>query len=442
MSRINRKRGDSDTTPATEQEHGTQYTPAVQNVIKLTLAFTKAVGNDQKDKAENLVVSPYNAMGAISMAAMGADGKTRDELAQTLFGVKGKDLDVAAKDYATLDSEILAANKGSVELSTANGIWVNSKQVELKPEFAKDMKAEFKAEISAEPFSKATVDKINKWASDNTKGLIPNVLDKLGPDDVAILASALYFKGEWTHKFDKKLTDDKTYTQDGGAVSKTPTMHQDFGRRDDFSIVQGKDFDAIALNYGEKDVQNGKRPTMRIVLVRPHDDSVSARDWLASQSNGKVPEWLDQAAFRTATGSAELPRLDIKQKFDLIPAMKSLGVNLAFTGAADFSRMIKKDGRQINIGKISHDTVFKTDEEGSEAAAVTVVGMKRTSAMPMPVPHLDVKFDRSFAFALQDVKSGAVLFVGAVNKPNDDMKPEQKNVQKAAAKPKAPKAKR
>ncbi len=92
----------------------------------------------------------------------------------------------------------------------------------------------------------------------------------------------------------------------------------------------------------------------------------------------------------------------------------------------------------MQIGKISHDTVFKTDEEGSEAAAVTVVGMKRSAAiMPPPLPHLDIKLDRSLVFALQDVKTGAVIFIGAVNKPNDDMKPEA-----AAKKPKAPARKR
>ncbi|MEZ0261200.1 MAG: serpin family protein [Alphaproteobacteria bacterium] len=420
-----------------ETEHGAHLSPEVKNTIRLTLAFTKAVGADQKDKADNLVVSPYNALAALSMVAKGANGKTRDEMAEVLFGVKGKDLDASAKSYVDLNEQVLAANKGSVELTTANGIWVNKKEITLDATFAKDMKGEFKAEISEENFGKPTVDKINKWAGDNTKGLINEVLKELKPDDLAVLASALYFKGQWTHKFDKKLTEDKGYTQDGGAVSKTATMHQDFGRQQDFRIVQGKDFDAVALNYGEKDPKNGKNPTMRIVLVRPKDNSVSARDWLAAQSTGKVPAWLDAYAYQNATGSVELPRLDIKQTFDLIPAMQDMGMKQAFTDAADFSKMVTKDSGKLKIGKISHDTVFKTDEEGSEAAAVTVVGMRRSASIPQPIPHLDVKFDRSFAFALQDIETGAVLFMGAINKPNDAMKPEA-----AAKKPKAATRKR
>lgn len=412
---------------AAAPEHGTQFTPEVKNVIKLTLAFTKAVGKNQQDKSDNLVVSPYNALAALSMVTKGADGVTREELAKALFGVKGKDLDKAADDYAALNNEVLAANKGQVELTTANGVWTNRDFMTLKPAFADDLKKTFGAEISAEDFAdKATVSRINKWASDNTKGLIPSVLTELKKDDAAILASALYFKGQWTHKFDKKLTEEKPFALDGNKISNTPTMHQDFGRRDNFTFNRGDDYEAVALTYGEKNAKDGKQPTMRIILVRPTDDKVSARDWLASQSNGAVPEWLDPYAFRNAEGSVELPRLDIKQNFDLIPAMKDMGVKEAFNEqGADFSKMAEKIGKELYIGKISHDTVFKTDEEGSEAAAVTVVGMVRATSIQMPPPRIDLKLDRSFGFALQDIKTGAVLFVGAVNKPNNDLKPAQ-----------------
>jgi serpin B len=418
-----------------DQEFGQQFTPEVKNVIKLTLAFTKAVGKNQQDKSDNIVISPYNALAALSMVTKGADGKTREELAQALFGVKGKDLDKAADAYAALNNDVLAANKGQVELTTANGVWTNRDFMTLKPAFADDLKKTFGAQISAEDFSdKATVAKINKWASDNTKGLIPSVLDKLEKDDAAILASALYFKGQWTQKFDKKLTEDKPFAQDGKKINTTPTMHQDFGRRDNFTFNRGDDYEAVALTYGEKDAKAGKQPTMRIILVRPTDDKVSARDWLASQANGKVPEWLDPYAFRNAEGSVELPRLDIKQKFDLIPAMKDMGVNDAFNEkGANFGKMAEKIGKELYIGKISHDTVFKTDEQGSEAAAVTVVGMVRATSIQMPPPHIDLKLDRSFAFALQDIKTGAVLFVGAVNKPNNDLKPA-KNTPKTGRK--------
>ncbi|HYD18307.1 MAG TPA: serpin family protein [Patescibacteria group bacterium] len=417
-----------------EYEHGRQFKPEVKNVIKLTLAFTKAVGNNQDEKSDNLVVSPYNAMAALSMVAKGADGLTRDEMAKTLFGVASADLEKAANDYVALNADVLAANKDQVTLTTANGVWTNQERLKLDPAYADDLKKTHSAEISAEDFGdKKTVAKINQWASDNTNGLIPEVLTELKKDDAAVLASALYFKGDWTHKFDKKLTEDKNFTADDAAVNATPTMKQRFREEGQVTHLQGADFEAVALTYGSDDWQNGKQPSMRVVLIRPSDDNVSARDWLAAQADGKVPQWLDPYAFNDAVGTVELPRLDIKQKFDLIPALKELGIKDAFNEqTADFGKMTQSG--DLYIGKVQHDTVFKTNEEGSEAAAVTTVGMVFATSVRMPPPQIDVKFDRSFAFALQDVKTGAVIFVGAVNKPNDDMKPAVK-----AAKAKGPK---
>jgi serpin B len=423
-----------------QQEPGEHFAPEVKNVIKLTLAFAKAVGANQQDKADNLVVSPYNAVAALAMAAKGTKGKTRDELAQTLFGTNGAGLDAGAAAYAALNDKMLKANQGQVELTTANGIWTNQERVTLRPDFAKDVKKTFDAEISAEDFaSPATAKKINTWASDHTKGLIKEVLDKTTRDDAAILASALYFKGKWTSPFDKEDTQDKNFTQDDAAVSKTPMMQQYFRERKGLSHLKGGDFEAVALTYGAEDRKEGKHPTMRIVLVRPNDASVAARDWLAGQDKGAVPAWLDPRSFESGVpGVVEMPRLDIKQKFDLIPSLKDLGVETVFRPTqpghpgADFSRMVEKGGKELYVSKVSHDTVFKTDEEGSEAAAVTVVGISfATAVMPTRQP-IQFKLDRSFAFALQDIETGAVLFVGAVNKPNDEMKPA------ANTKPSAP----
>lgn len=418
-----------------EQAHGQQYQPAVQKNIKLTIAFAKAVAKNQDDKTDNLVVSPHNAAAALSMVAKGAAGETRDEISTALFG--DKNLDANAKDYAKLDADILKNNKGQVDVTTANGVWANKNLVQLRDSFVKDVEKTFGAEVSAEDYGNpATVDKINQWAAKNTNNLITKVLEGLNPDDAVVLASALHFKGEWTHKFDKKLTEDKTFTQDGKVGAVTPTMHQDYEEDAGLSYQKGKDFEAISLTYG-KEVHSDKdwtNPTMRIVLVRPTDDNVSARDFLAAQDSAKIPAWLDNYEFREAVGSVELPRLDIKQKHDIIPALKDMGINKAF-GGGSFENMVEKDGKKLFVSKVSHDTVFKTDEEGSEGAAVTTAVVTLESVR-MPPQQIDLKLDRSFIFAVQDIKSGAVLFLGAVNKPNEDTKPAKQMTKKT----KAPKA--
>ena len=229
-----------------ETEHGSQFKPAVKNIIKLTLAFAEAVGKNQADKSENLIVSPYNAVACLGMVAKGADHDTRKEMAQTLFGTDGAGLDAAASAYNALNAEILKANKGQVEITTANSVWTNKDIITLRQSFADDLKATFGAEISGEDFSAAdTVTKLNNWADINTHGLIKEIIKQLNPDDAMVLASSLYIKAPWTHKFDKALTEDKGFIADGAGASFTPTMHQDF--KEGLSYLKGKDFEAVSL---------------------------------------------------------------------------------------------------------------------------------------------------------------------------------------------------
>ena len=189
--------------------------PEVQNILKLTLKFTNAVGARQDDKNENLVVSPYNALMCLAMVAKGTAGNTREEMAQTLFGVSAAELDKAAADLITLNQNILDRSNDSVTLKTANGIWVNSDAGKLEGQFADDMEQNFSAAIKEDSFANpAVVKEINQWASDNTNKLITDIIDEVGPDQFAIIASALYFKGDWTSKFDKALTEDRRFTME------------------------------------------------------------------------------------------------------------------------------------------------------------------------------------------------------------------------------------
>lgn len=406
-----------------ERDYGQYMQPATQKNIKLTLAFAKAVAKHQDDKSDNLVVSPHNAAAALSMVALGAAGETRDEMSQALFG--SADLAANAAEYKKLNDDVLKNNKGQVTVTTANGVWANKDAVTLRDSFVNEVKATFGADVSAEDYgSPATVDKINGWAAANTNNLITKVIDSLSPDDAVVLASALHFKGEWTNKFDKKLTEEKTFTQDGGAAATTPTMHKDFEEDGGLSYAKGKGYEAVSMTYGKKDYEEGKYPTMRIVLLRPTDDNVSARDFLNAQDATKVPNWLSPYAYSEAVGTVELPRLDIKQSHDAIPALRDMGINKAF-GGGSLANMVEKDGDRLYVSKVMHDTVFKTDEEGSEGAAVTTAVVTLESVR-MPPVQIDVKMDRSFVFAVQDIRSGAVLFLGTVNKPNEDTKPAKK----------------
>ena len=141
----------------TNQGYGNQFSPAVKDSIKLTMAFTNALGKGQDQYEQNLIVSPYNAAMCLSMVALGADTQTRDEFAKTLFNVSGAELDEKAKAFVDLNSEILDASKSSVTLKSANGIWVNSDKAPLKTDYETRMRGEFNATIANESFQNPAV---------------------------------------------------------------------------------------------------------------------------------------------------------------------------------------------------------------------------------------------------------------------------------------------
>jgi serine protease inhibitor len=165
---------------------------------------------------------------------------------------------------------------------------------------------------------------------------------------------------------------------------------------------------------------------MRIILIRPDDPSLTARDWLLAQDENVTPAWVDPASFRGALGTVELPHMEIKQKHKLIPALEHMGFKNAFSGAANYNGMGKGG---VQPTEISQDVVFLADEDGAAAAAITH-GRFKTTAIRTPPPRIDIKFDRSYIFALQDIESNTILFTGVVNKPNSNMK--------AAPKPEGP----
>lgn len=388
------------------------------NANMVTLKMAQSAIAKQEDKSDNIILSPYNIYTAMALAGSGAVGATHDEFSSALF----QNADIAKEAsprLKELNDIILNANKGHVDLLTANGIWVNKNAATLSDGYVSGAKGNFGAEISNEDFKDSSVvGKINNWASENTKGLITKVIQQLNPDDAIVLASALYFKGKWVMPFDKKLTEEKTFTVDGGAKFKTPMMHQEYEHAGDIRAMSNEAYEAVSLTYGSEDAQ-----TMRLVLLRPNDAKVSARDFLSTQGEMMMPVWLNDGQYERAMGTVELPHLEIKQHHDLVPVLQDMGIKTAFTSAADFRHMIDAKTQNLFISSVSHDIVFKTDEEGSEAAAVTTMAMAG-SAAPAPPKTVNIKFDRSFVFALQDVQTGTVLFIGAVNKPNEKMTPQ------------------
>lgn len=360
----------------------------------------------------NVVISVYSISILLSMVARGADGKTRDEMAQTIFGVAAHELDASIARLAEESRYLTAEKRSEVELHLANAIWVNKALASgISREYTDAVRRDFGAPVEADKaFSDTSVvDDINNWAAAHTSNLVPEVVDQndLSPNCVAVLLNALYFKGAWAVKFEQAKTVNAPFRGDSGAVSEVKMMRRQFSADDNLTFFAGNGtFEAFSLMFGQPS------DNARIVFVRPKNDKTTARQWL--DEHGGSVSWLELHTYYKAVGWIGVPHISIKQRHNLNSVMRGLGLKTAFGSGADFSKMSTAKTKDFHIGIITQDVVFAVDESGSTAAAVTKCTLRCMGPRHGP-PEVNVQLDRSFVFAV--VVSGLPLVVGIVDDP-------------------------
>jgi serpin B len=293
----------------------------------------------------------------------------------------------------------------SISLSVADSLWADSRRATLRPDYIEQTQASYDAEITDLDFSDpGAATRINSWASKQTSGKIPKVLDRIDPADLVLLLNAVYFKGQWTHKFDKAQTQQRGFTLAGGAVKQVPRMAQS-GRFDYFETPQ---MQAIRLPFGDGDL------VMEVLLP-------SKSSGLSVLQAGLTAEhWKGwQAQYAPRSGKIELPRFELKSNYRLNGPLQSLGMTRAFQpAAAQLTGMFSAAAGQARAGSffissVLQSTYWKLDEEGSEAAAVTTTGVRAAAVEQL----FQMIVDRPFFCAIEDRRSGALLFVGAIYDP-------------------------
>ena len=193
----------------------------------------------------NVVLSPVSAAMDLSMVLNGADGQTRQEMLSAL-SLSGWELSAINEANAQL-IKVIRTPANSITLSVADSLWVDSRRAMLRPDYVKQTQAWYDAEMADLDFSNpSAATRINNWASKETNGRISKVIDRIDPADLVLLLNAVYFKGQWTHKFDKAQTQQRDFTLAGGAVKQVSRMAQS-GRFDYFETPQ---MQAIRLPFG------------------------------------------------------------------------------------------------------------------------------------------------------------------------------------------------
>ncbi len=338
----------------------------------------------------NYFVSPLSLHIALGMLLNGADGETREEIRKVLH-LEGTDMNAINASYLELIQKLPALDP-KVTNSIANSIW-QEKTFPVEASFTETLKKQFNATLYSEDFSnKATLDKINQWAADHTNQKIKKILDNITPDQVMFLINALYFKGDWKNEFDPKHTVKADFN---GTVSKKQVdmMHKE----GDFLYTENETLQMIELPYGND------KYAMRVIL--PKGDAGAVVDNMTPETWKEAGAGLQQRKINFS-----LPKFKIEYSKKLNDILDEMGMKAAFTDGADLSRISPPAGK-IKVGFVKQDTYVAVDEKGTEAAAVTTIGIVLTS---LPVVR-EMHCDKPFLFVIHEKTSGTILFTGKVS---------------------------
>ena len=353
---------------------------------------------------EPALVSPLSAALALSMAANGADGDTLEQFEAVLSGGAGLDVLNALCQALTADYESLG---GSTECSIANSLWVDPEGM-IREDFIGRCGGIFDAQvIQAQLSDPGIVPALNGWVSDHTGGMIPEIVSEPFPEEAAaLLVNALYLKNTWAAEFDPNQTMERTFTHGDGSEER-----MDFLRHFDRSLPYLETADSVGalLPYDDG------RLAFFALMPRLYPDSPDFEAWLAGLDGAElgrlVRDSRDRADFFLRLS---LPKFEAEWKGELKDALTALGLELAFddTGLADFS-LLGDNPYGYYLSQVIHATKLEVNEEGTRAAAATVVEAPAGSAAPLEEPQgIELDFDRPFLYGIVDLENGVPLFLG------------------------------
>jgi len=352
----------------------------------------KEIVKEQAD--DNIFISPMSISYALGMTFNGADGKTKEEMAKTLEFGNLTDSEINASFKALMKKLMELDPKVMMEI--ANSIWYRE-NVDVLKKFKEVNQDCFQAEIRNIDFSdQETVGIINSWVSENTKGKITEVIDEIDALAMMYLINAIYFKGSWTDEFKKERTrEDKFFIAEEKSV-----LCEMMNTSNENLYFENDDFQAIELPYGKENF------SMIVILPKKEKD---INEFISNLNLEDWNSWL--TGFSKQNGSLVLPKFKIEYELEMNDVLKILGMPNAFTADADFSKMTKK--QKLFISNVKHKTFVDVNEEGTEAAAVTVVEMKLTSFKP----GFFMKVNRPFVFAIKEKEMNSILFIGKIVNP-------------------------
>ena len=338
---------------------------------------------------------------ALTMTYNGAEGTTKDAMAKTLnFG--NMTLEKINQEYSDLIESLENVDQ-AVKLLIGNSVWMK-KEFEpiVKSSFRERVGTSYDGEMFTRDFGNLqTVSEINGWVDKRTEGKIKEIIQQLNPELVMLLINAIYFKGEWIIKFDKAQTQKQDFFLPDGNTVKVDMMTTS----GNFSYYSGENCEIARLPYG--------RDKVAMYVFLPNED-VSLDSFIASLNQTAHDEYVSRLQ-PMGDLIIKLPKFEIEYGVKrLNGVLKKLGMEIAFEPEeANFSGIASTVPKNLYISYVDHKAIVEVNEEGTEAAAVTSVGIGITTA-PRPTSFV---VNRPFFYEIRDDRSGSILFMGEMLNP-------------------------
>lgn len=353
----------------------------------------------------NLFFSPASVSSALAMAYAGASGDTEKEMAHVLHIQQGQSVH---QGYFTLLALLNSTGEAQgYTLQAANRLWV-ADQFRMSDSFLQTTRQNYRAEPVAMDFRKPeeALQTINRWMDTQTRGRISDFLSSGSIDGSTrlLLTNAICFEGGWASVFAKSQTAPATFYLSSQDTRNVPLMRQTA----EFKYADDEDVQILSLPY------RGRELSMIIILPKSKEGLAEVEKKLSAEQYRAWSQKLRQSRLVDAS----LPPFKMQSRFQLSSILKSLGMNLAFSGGADFSRITSSEG--LMVSDVIHQATVTVDEKGTEATAATAVIMVPASPAggpPEPQKPITFRADHPFLFIIQDHRTGAVLFMGRFELP-------------------------
>ncbi|XP_049922927.1 plasminogen activator inhibitor 1 [Epinephelus moara] len=356
------------------------------------------LAQDSADK--NVALSPYGVASVLAMAQLGAAGNTRRALTAAMgFSLQERGMSRVQR----LLQRDLSSEEG---VETASGVMVERK-MSLEKGYRRALAKAFQTHPNQVDFTKPdqAVSVINSWVSDHTAGAIPEFLasGSLTDETRLVLLNALHFQGLWKVPFDPKLTQERMFHCANG--SNVPVHMMRLTNRfsyGEFVTADGVDYDVIEVPY--------EGDSMSMLLVSPFEPEVPLSILSADLSSQKIKQW--RMELRNVKRQLAMPRFSLNSEVDLKTALLNMGLGDMFNLAtADFTRITSDE--RLCVSKVLQRVKIEVNERGTKGAAATAAVMFSRMAVE------EITLDRPFLFLIQHKLTGAVLFMGQFNQPQE-----------------------